>query len=119
VAEQFVPSSYLGEKPPTAEPTKPAPPETAGPKSGPAQDPVKPVTPKKVEDPPVYFDTTVTGPNGVKKYRYQVLKDGTYKYLGELKDDGSLDPNSLPGKDAPPAPQPDNGGKKPERVIRS
>lgn len=118
VAEQFVPSAYLGEKPP-AEPNKPAPPEVAGNKEGPPQEPIKPVTPKEKVDPPVYFDTTVTGPNGVKKYRYQVLKDGTYKYLGELKDDGSLDPNSLPGKDAPPTPQPENGGKKPERVIRS
>jgi len=117
VVEQFVPSAYLGEKPP--EQGKPAPADGASPKEGPPQEPVKPATPRKVDDPPVYFDTTVTGPNGVKKYRYQVLKDGTYKYLGELKDDGSLDPNSTPGKDAPPGQQPENGGKKPERVIRT
>lgn len=123
VAEQFVPSSYLGEKPP-AEPTKPAPPDVAGQKEGPPQEPAKPTPPpakpKPKEDPPVYFDTTVTGPNGVKKYRYQVLKDGTYKYLGELKDDGTVDPNATPGKEpAPPAPQPENGGRKPDRVINA
>jgi len=117
VAEQFVPTTYLGEKPP--EYGKPAPTDGAPEKAGPPPDSTKPVKPKTPDDPPVYFDTTVTGPNGVKKYRYQVLKDGTYKYLGELKDDGSLDPNATPGKDAPPAPQPDTGGKKPERVIRS
>jgi len=119
VADQFVPKNALGDKPPT-EPTKPAPPDVAGQKEGPPQEPVKPVKPKEKVDPPVYFDTTVTGPNGVKKYRYQVMKDGSYRYLGELKDDGSLDPNATPGgKDTPPAPQPDNGGKKPERVIKA
>jgi pilus assembly protein CpaB len=114
LADQYIATSFLGEKPP--EHGKPGPAEGPSSKEAPAQEPVKPAKPP--EDPPVYFDTTVTGPNGVKKYRYQVLKDGTYKFLGELKGDGSLDPKSVPDNDALPTPAPGNK-KKADRVIRS
>ena len=115
VADQFVPKTYLGDKP---DAPKPAPVETTQtPKGGPPPESTKPVTPK--EKPPVYFDTTVTTPNGVKKYRYQILEDGTYKFLGELKDDGSVQP--VPGGAPPgqvPGPKPEDE-KKGGRVIRS
>jgi len=113
-ADQFVPKSFLADKPNSL--PKPGPSDGAqSQKNGPNEQP-RPAPPKKIEDPPVYFDTTVTGANGVKKYRYQILKDGTYKYLGELKDDGTLIP-AAPGTIAPPVPRDDE--KKGDRVIRS
>jgi Flp pilus assembly protein CpaB len=112
-SEQFLPKSFVGDQPPSG---KPAPSDMAPSKEGPTETP-KPATPER---PPVYFDTTITTPNGVRKYRYQIMEDGTYKFLGELKDDGTVKPvpeSERPG--AVPLPGKPAEDKKGGRVIRS
>ena len=108
-ADQFVPRSALGEK--GAEP-KPAPDLSQGPteKHG-ANDPTEP----KVEEKKVYWDATIQTANGVKKYRYQVI-EGDYRYLGEVKEDGSVNkPEKSPNQVTPPAAKPTpEKEKKPE-----
>jgi pilus assembly protein CpaB len=104
-ADQFVPRSALGEK--NAEP-KVAPDPNQGPtvKEGPG-DPTEP----KVEEKKVYWDATIQTANGVKKYRYQVI-EGDYRYLGEVKEDGSVNkPEKTPNQVTPAKPTPE---KKPE-----
>jgi Flp pilus assembly protein CpaB len=105
-ADQFVPRSALGEK--NAEP-KAAPAQDLGPteKSRPA-DPTKPEEPKVEAKKPVYWDATIQTANGVKKYRYQVI-EGDYRYIGEVKEDGSVTkPTKSPNQVTPsaqPAPE--------------
>jgi len=83
-ARQYVPKSFLGDDPTPKKPKKAAPEgELETPKESP-KTPEAPVLPKKVEVPPVYHDVTIQTPNGIKKIRYQVMPNGTYKYLGEV-----------------------------------
>lgn len=79
-ARQYVPKSFLGDDPAKKTPKKPAPEGDETPK----ESPKTPEAPKKVEVPPVYHDVTIQTPNGIKKIRYQVMPNGTYKYLGEV-----------------------------------
>jgi Flp pilus assembly protein CpaB len=106
-ADQFVPRSALGEK--NAEP-KVAPDPNLGPtvKEGPAD----PTEPKVEEKKPVYWEPTIQTASGPKKYRYQVI-EGDYRYIGEVKEDGSVNkPEKTPNQVTPPAkPTPE---KKPE-----
>jgi hypothetical protein len=83
-ADQFVPRSALGEK---NQQPKPGPDLSQAPtEKGAPNDPAKP---KVEEKKPVYWDATIQTANGHKKYRYQVI-DGDYRYLGEVKEDGSV-----------------------------
>lgn len=92
-ANQFVPLSFLGNKP-----TEVAPPPAVAVVPKPEVKPeVKPGVP------PVYFDTTVQTSNGHKKYRYQVLKSGEYRFLGEVREDGTLKPIQELGNAPAPA----------------
>lgn len=112
-ANQFVPSSYLADrdielpKPkvdPKPEP-KAAPEGTDTPNSKP--EPTLPKTaPKPEAKKPVYYDATIQTANGVTKYRYQKLDNGDYKFLGILKEDGTVVP--APGsaqQEKTPAPE--------------
>ncbi len=84
-ADQFVPRSALGEK---HQQPKPGPDLSQAPteKSQPNE---KPATPKVEEKKPVFWDATIQTANGSKKYRYQVI-EGDYRYLGEVKEDGTV-----------------------------
>ena len=63
------------------EPGKAAPGDSsASPKAGPD---VEPTTPKRV---PVYHKVKILTASGVKTVQYEVLEDGSYKYLGEVQD---------------------------------
>ncbi|HVK18419.1 MAG TPA: Flp pilus assembly protein CpaB [Fimbriiglobus sp.] len=105
-ADQFVPRSALGEK---NQQPKPGPDLSQAPteKSQP-NDPAKPVAPKVEEKKPVYWDATVQTARGLTKYRYQVV-DGDYRYIGEVKEDGSVSkPAKSPNQVTPqaePAPE--------------
>lgn len=102
-AGQFVPKSFVGDK--EAKPA-PAPADGAKPKFAPTEPaaPAAPkVEPKKPEAPPVYHDFTVQTPNGVKKYRYQKLPNGEFKFLGEVPHDGN--PDKTPAADDGPKPK--------------
>ncbi len=92
-ANQYVPRSFLGDKP-----GKPGPTEGSTQK-----EPLKvpPVLPKEK---PVYWDTTVQTSNGIKKYRFQLMKGGEYKYVGEVKEDGTVVPGKNPNIPHPPSP---------------
>jgi hypothetical protein len=102
-ADQFVPRTALGEK---TQP-KPAPTGEAGPveKTQPTLPGTKPLTvPVKQA---VYWDATVQTANGVKKFRYEVLENKAgkeYRYLGEVREDGSVKPTRVPNQVTPPAP---------------
>lgn len=105
-AGQFVPKSFVGDKEKDA-----AKPEAATPNT-PKPGPVEPKEPKKPEAPPVFKDITVQTPNGVQKHRYQVLPDGSYKYLGILPHDGEADKAPAADDDDPkPAPKPKPKGE--------
>ncbi len=96
-AGQFVPKSFVGDK--EAKPA-PTPADGAKPKFAPPADPAAPAAPaapKKGETPPVFHDFTVQSPNGVKKYRYQKLPNGEFKFLGEVPHDGN--PDRVPAAD--------------------
>lgn len=98
-ANTFVPRSFVGEKPVVIAElpkVKPAPNVDGSPKA-PLVDP----TPKVIAKPAVYWDTTVQTAGGMKKYRYQKLDNGEYKFLGELKDEGQ--PEAAKAEDAPDA----------------
>ncbi|HET6573684.1 MAG TPA: Flp pilus assembly protein CpaB [Fimbriiglobus sp.] len=94
-ADQFIPRSALGEK--NAEP-KAVPDVSQGPtpKEGPNE--------QKVEGPkPVFWDATIQTVRGVKTYRYQVI-EGDYRYIGEVKEDGTVNkPAKTPNQVPPPA----------------
>ena len=84
-ANQMVPQSFIGEKPTDkVEPRKPAPDSEAPPKENTQVPAPVPEKPKVSEPPPVYYDFTVRSQNGIKKFRYQVLPNDEYKYLGEV-----------------------------------
>ena len=107
LADQFVPKAYLADQMPKT-------PEPVGPK--PKDDQPK-ITPKI--DPPVFHDVTVQTSSGVRKYRYQVLKNNEYKFLGEVKEDGTLRPVPQPRQPAAPSPDAEKqNDKKADRVIR-
>jgi hypothetical protein len=91
-----VPRSALGEK---NQQPKPGPDLSQAPteKSQPT-DPAKPT----VEEKPVYWHATIQSATGVKTYRYQVIK-GDYRYLGEVKEDGTVaKPAKSPNVVTPP-----------------
>lgn len=110
-ANSFVPLAYLGDKPADAAPqVAEAPKET--------KPPVKAA-------PPVYFESTFQTTSGYKRYRWQVLKDGGHKFLGEVLENGELRQagRKTLGEDEDEAPAPEakpDEKKKPEageRVI--
>ncbi len=113
-ADQFIPRSSLGEK---LQP-KPAP-ETGSvtEKTGPT-DPAKPTTPDPVVPVKerVYWDATVQSSTGVRKYRYEKLDSGEYRYLGEVKEDGSVKPSKLPNQVTPEKPAPGSKSESNGRV---
>lgn len=88
-ANQFVSKACIGNKP---EPKKEPTPQVA-------ED--KPKEPKKET-----FDRTITNGSASKLYRFEKQTDGTWKLLGEVKEDGSVVPvqgNAIPAKpDSPP-----------------
>jgi Flp pilus assembly protein CpaB len=101
-ADQFVPRSALGEK---NQQPKPGPDLSQAPTEKGA--PTDPAKPKVEEKKPVFWDATIQTANGVKKYRYQVV-EGDYRYLGEVKEDGTVTkPAKSPNVVTPPA-KPEN-----------
>jgi len=125
-ANQFVPMNYLADKeyvlptPPKPETPEPkgAPQANEGPSSKAAPNNLpKPNTGPKVEPKkPVYYDATIQTANGVTRYRYQKLENGDYKFLGILKEDGtvapapgSAQPESKPATEEQKAPEPKAG----------
>jgi Flp pilus assembly protein CpaB len=109
-ADQFVPRSALGEKQqPKAEPQL-----GSIEKSAPS-DPTKPVDPVVPVKERVFWDATVQTSTGVKKYRYEKLENNEYRYLGEVKEDGSVKPTKpLPNHVTPekaPESKPESNGR--------
>lgn len=92
---QFVPNSFLSESAPEEPKTtvaqkdpepkygKPAP--TAGEPSISKEKVELPEAPKP--KPPVYVHQTIQTSSGYKKYRYQKLENGEFKFIGEVKDE--------------------------------
>jgi Flp pilus assembly protein CpaB len=111
---QFIPKAFIGGKP-----TKPGADDDDTPPA-PKQALVEPDGqkapqgfPKAVEQRPVYHDVTIQHPFGTRSFRYQKLADGAYKYLGELKKDGSLGDPTQP-EPAKPQPAKPAGPTKPD-----
>jgi pilus assembly protein CpaB len=112
-ADQFVPRTALGEKPqpkpapnPDLGPTEKYQPTEPDPKRGQDTTPVKE---------PVYWDTTVQTANGWKRYRYEKLDSGEYRYLGEVKEDGTVNParpdQGRPSEQPAPNQKSESGGR--------
>ena len=96
-AGQFVPKSFIGDR---ELKLPPAPADQAAPREKPAGESDEKA--EKAETPPVFHDFTVQTPSGTKKYRYQKLPNGEFKFLGELPHDGKADKTD----DEEPAPKP-------------
>ena len=98
-AGQFVPLKSVGEKPLViaAEPLGQRKEGTGNSSAG--KDPLKDLETQKAK--PIYWDTTVQTSGGLKKYRYQKLASGEYKFIGELKDEGSTDEDKQAPEPAP------------------
>jgi len=77
-ADQFVPKTYVADKPKEPDVVPPAPK---------VEDAAKPPA-----EPKEYWDTTVQTSSGVRKYRYEKAKDGEYRYVGEVKEEGAAQP---------------------------
>lgn len=100
VANQFIPKSFLGGKPtkngsadddtPVApksallEPEQPKPADTKAP------------TPKVVVPQTVHHDVNIHTPFGTRVLRYEKLANGEYKYLGELRRNGTIAETAKP-----------------------
>lgn len=117
-ANQFVPKTFVGDK--VQEKEKPVP---AQPTPAPAPAPKPKEVEKTNEKPPVYYDATIQTSTGVKKYRYQKLDNGDYKFLGEIPLDNSPDKPAAEDQktdpDAKPAPKADpeqNSDPKPKKI---
>jgi Flp pilus assembly protein CpaB len=107
-ANQFVPRSFLGDKL-----AKAPPPETAGPKSAPKNL-------QRRTKPPVYWDATIQTSGGMRRYRYQVLESGEYKFLGEVTGSGAVQPVPTPNQVKPnqaPEGKPSEGKKSDGQVY--
>jgi Flp pilus assembly protein CpaB len=87
-ANQFVPKTYIGEKP--KGPPAPAPQQAAK----------QPDKPKEKAKPKDTFDRSITTAQGTKWYRYEKQEDGQWKLLGEVKEDGTVVP--VQGNTPPP-----------------
>lgn len=108
-ASQFVPRSYVADSMPMPEPppmvaeatkeepdmTKPAPADIEGSVEKSAPPEQKPVA-KTPSKPPVYWDVTVQTATGTKKFRYQVMDSGEYRFLGEIRPESK--PEETPAK---------------------
>ena len=107
VAGQYIPKSFIGAKEKESKPA-PLPQDAASPKAAPLELTKKPAEPaKKVEKPeapPVFHDVQIQTPNGVKKFRYQKLANGEFKYLGEVPHDGTAEKEKAPEKEKAKSP---------------
>lgn len=100
-ASQYVPRTYLVD----AMPKKPEPAPITPAVAVETPKPVVAAVEEKV--PPVYHDVTVQTVNGVKKFRYQKMPNGTYRYKGEVpldNHDDKDDPKAAKKPEAKPAP---------------
>jgi Flp pilus assembly protein CpaB len=100
-ANNFVPKSYIGNKPEKKEGAKPAP-----------KDDAKTDEPKRDT-----FDRSITNGNATKVYRFEKQDDGSWKMLGEVKEDGSVVPvpGNVPPPVAPPPAAPPAPGPEPKK----
>jgi Flp pilus assembly protein CpaB len=114
-ANQYVPRNYVAD----AMPKKPEP--TPAP-IAPVMATEKPA-PKPVEEPkapPVYHDVLLQTSTGVRKFRYQKMEDGTYRYKGEVKieeDDDKLEPTPAKKPDSVPAAEPHESEETPKPPL--
>ena len=112
VANQFVPRTYIAD----AMPKKPEPAPTPAPTTVVAEAPKPAPAVEEPKVPPVYWDVTVQTVTGVKKFRYQKMDDGSYRYKGEVQldnhDDKAAGDDAKKKKksEAEPA-KPDDGAK--------
>jgi Flp pilus assembly protein CpaB len=106
-ANQFVPRSFLADSLAKAPPA-----EKSSPKSAPKNLEVR-------TKPPVYWDATIQTSSGMRRFRYQKLDDGEFKFLGEVSG-GTVRPAPIPNQVKPnhaPEGKPSEGKKSDGPVI--
>ncbi|MGL6094419.1 MAG: RcpC/CpaB family pilus assembly protein, partial [Fimbriiglobus sp.] len=112
-ANQFVPRSFLADSPPkkpdqvaAVTPEKTGKPGEAGDDASPKTAPELPPPPKAVK-PPKFWTVTVQTGTGVRKYQYQILENGSYKFIGEIKvEEAPTEEVAKPDAETKPAAKP-------------
>lgn len=107
-AHQFVPRTFVAdEMPKPAEEPKfgkgrPTDDDAAAPKAAPVEEPKEELVETPKGPPPVYHDVTVQTASGARKYRYQKLPNGGWKFHGEQKGAAADEDDAAPADAAPP-----------------